>query len=199
MEELNRLDPRTVRRRVKQSQKAWKFIFDANHTSMSDLNQTAVEDGVRKYSYSLMFREWERYASVFSALEIHAGNHSRVGILGSTCAEVIFSFYGLNMVGADVSLIPSYTSLRPEKLLNTIREENLTDFIVADDFAQANLIAELFARRKKLGLRNIILLHVPVAGVTVHPALTAAQEAKYLQLKLLHRSACMENLLALSC
>ncbi len=144
-----------------------------------------------------MFREWERYASVFSALDIHAGNHSRVGILGSTCAEVIFSFYGLNMVGADVSLVPSYISLRPGKLQNTIRDEKLTDFIVTDDFAQANLIEDLFIQRKKLGLRNIIILHVPVAGVTVHPALTAVQEAKYLQLKLLHRSACMDHLLAI--
>ena len=195
MEDLNGLDPRAARRHVKQSQKAWKFIFDANHTSLADLNRTAVEDGVRKVSYGLMFREWERYASVFSALGIGAENHSRVGVLGSTCAEVIFAFYGLNMVGADVSLIPSYAALQPRKLLHTIREEHLTDFIVADDFAQADLIGDLFAQRKKLGLRKIILLHVPVAGVTVHPALSAAQEVKYLQLQFLYRSACMDHLL----
>ncbi len=178
------------------SQKAWKYIYDVNHTAMSDLNRTAVEDGARKYTYGMMFREWERYASVFSALEMTAGNHSRVGLLGSTSAEVIFSFYGLNMVGADVSLVPSYSALTPEKLLNTIVAEKLTDFIVTDDFAQPNLIADLFMRQKELGLRNIIILHVPVVGATVHPTLRAAQEAKYLQLKLMYGSACMENLLA---
>ncbi len=50
MEDRYRLDPGAERRHVKQSQKAWKFISDANHLSMADLNRTAVEDGVRKYS-----------------------------------------------------------------------------------------------------------------------------------------------------
>ena len=100
------------------------------------------------------------------------------------------------MVGADVSLVPSYSALTPEKLLNTIVAEKLTDFIVTDDFAQPNLITNLFMRQKELGLRNIIILHVPVVGATVHPTLRAAQEAKYLQLKLMYGSACMENLLA---
>ncbi len=181
---------------MKLPQKVWKFIHDVNYTAMSDPDRTAVEDGARKYTYGMMFREWERYAAVFSALGISAGNHARAGLLGSTCAEVIFSFYGLNMAGADVSLLPAYSVLTPEKLWNTIRDEHLTDFIVTDDFAQPGLIADLFRRRKELGLRNVIILHVPVAGVTVHPALRAAQEAKYLQLKLMYRSACMEHLLA---
>lgn len=196
MDHFSQSDPRTIRQQVQPSQKAWKYIYDVNHTAMSDLNRTAVEDGARKYTYDIMFREWKRYASVFSALEMTAGNHSRVGLLGSTCAEVIFSFYGLNMVGADVSLVPSYSALTPEKLLNTIVAEKLMDFIVTDDFAQPNLITNLFMRQKELGLRNIIILHVPVVGATVHPTLRAAQEAKYLQLKLMYGSACMENLLA---
>lgn len=125
-----------------------------------------------------------------------AGNHARVGLLGSTSAEVIFSFYGLNMVGADVSLVPSYSVLTPEKLWNTITAEQLTDLIVTDDFAQPKLISDLFGQRKEWGLRNVVILHVPVAGATVHPTLRAAQEAKYLQLKLIYKSACMEHLLA---
>lgn len=151
---------------------------------------------MRKYTYGLMFREWERYASVFSALGMTAEAGSRVGILGSTCAEVIFAFYGLNMVGASASLVPAYSALMPRRVLQTIRSEGLTDFIVTDDFAQASLISELFVRSKELGLKNIILLHVPVAGVTVNPMLVAVQEVKYLYLKSGCAPVYMDTLLA---
>ena len=121
------------RKNISRSQKAWKFIRDVNDIALRDLRKVAVRDGSREYTYGLMFREWDRYASVFSSLKMTGENSARVGILGSTCAEVIFSFYGLNMVGADVSVIPAYSSLTPKKILNTIRSENLTDFIVTDD------------------------------------------------------------------
>lgn len=143
-----------------------------------------------------MFREWDRYASVFSALGMTGQRQARVGILGSTCAEVIFSFYGLNMVGAEVSVVPAYSALTPRKVMRTIRGERLTDFIVTDDFAQANLIAELFAKKDALGLRNIVILHVPVVGPAVHAMLTSAQEAKYAHLKSWYGPMCMDNLLA---
>ena len=78
-----------ARQRISKNQKAWKYIRDVNNTSVSDLNRIAVVDGSRKYTYGLMFREWERYASVFSALGMTAEKHSRTGIFGSTSAEVI--------------------------------------------------------------------------------------------------------------
>lgn len=185
-----------ARQRIRQSQKAWKYIRDVTNTDVGNLNRIAIEDGARKYTYGLMFREWERYASVFSALGMTAENRSRVGILGSTSAEVIFAFYGLNMVGADVSLVPSYSSLTPRKVIETIRSEKLTDFIVTDDFAQANLIQELLARQSKLGLHNVLVLHVPVAGVTVNAALSAVQEAKHLYMQAMFGPVCMDTLLA---
>lgn len=184
------------RQRIRQNQKAWKYIRDVTNTDLGNLNRIAIEDGVRKYTYGLMFREWERYASVFSALGMTAENRSRVGILGSTCAEGIFAFYGLNMVGADVSLVPSYSSLTPRKVVETIRSEKLTDFIVTDDFAQANLIQELLSRQSELALRNILVLHVPVTGVTVNGALSAVQEAKHLYMQGLFGPVCMDTLLA---
>ena len=184
------------KKNVTQKQKAWKFIQDVTYCSVTDLNKTAIEDGTRKYSYGLMFREWERYASVFSALNMTNENNSRVGILGSTCAEVIFSFYGLNMVGADVSIIPTYSALTPKKVIQTITNEKLTDFIITDDFAQVNLIYDLLMKRSELGLKNVIILHVPITGVTVTPMLTAAQEAKYQYLKKMFQPVCMDELLA---
>ena len=185
-----------ARQRIRQTQKAWKYIRDVTNTDIGNLNRIAIEDGARKYTYGLMFREWERYASVFSALSMTAENRSRVGLLGSTCAEGIFAFYGLNMVGAEVSLVPSYSSLTPRKVIETIRREKLTDFIVTDDFAQANLIQELLARQSELGLHNVIVLHVPVAGVTVNAAFSAVQEAKHLYMQAMFGPVCMDTLLA---
>ena len=162
-----------AKQRIRQDQKLWKYIRDTNTASVIDLKRTAIADGKKTYTYGLMFREWERYASVFSALGMTGENRSRVGLLGSTSAKAIFAFYGLNMVGAEVSLIPSYSAFMPGKITQTIRSERLTDFIVTDEFAQADVIGELFLRKKSLGLKNIILLHVPANGVTVNPMLTA--------------------------
>lgn len=163
-----------ARQSVRLDQRSWKFIRDVNSTAVIDLRRIAIRDGEKQYTYGLMFREWERYASVFSALEMTGEKNSRTGILGSTCAEVIFSFYGLNMVGTNVSIIPTYSALTPRKVMNTIREEKLTDFIITDDFAQPNLINDLLVHRKDLGLNNVIVLHVPITGVTVNKMLTAA-------------------------
>ena len=75
------------RKRVPQSQKAWKYIRDVNNTELADLSAPALIDGNRTYTYGLMFREWERYASVFSALGMTGEKGARVGLLGSTSAE----------------------------------------------------------------------------------------------------------------
>ena len=184
-----------TRKRVPADQKAWKFIRDVTNTSVSNLGKTAVEDGARSYTYGLMFREWERYASVFSALGMTGENRSRVGLLGSTSAEAIFAFYGLNMVGAGVSLVPAYSALFTHKITETIRSEKLTDFIITDDFAQANLIQELLVQRRELGLNNVIVLHVPASGVTMHHMLTAVQESKHQYLRGFYGPICMDELL----
>ena len=142
--------------KIKQSQKAWKYIYASNSTDSRDLNRIALRDGRTDYTYGSMFHQWERYAAVFSALGMTEENHSRVGLMGSTCAEVIFSFYGLNMTGAEVSLVPVFSSFNPKRVLKTIREEKLTDFIFTDDFPQPNLLHALFRHKKELGLRNIV-------------------------------------------
>ena len=74
---------------IPRNQKAWKYIRDVTNTNIRNLNRNALVDGAGKYTYGLLFREWERYASVFSALGMTEENHSRVGLLGSTSAEVI--------------------------------------------------------------------------------------------------------------
>jgi acyl-coenzyme A synthetase/AMP-(fatty) acid ligase len=183
------------RRRVNRAQKAWKFILDVNSITLENLNDIAVYDGENEYTYGQMFKEWQRYGAVFSALGMTSLNKSKVGILGSTSAEVLFSVYGLNMTGAAVSIVPSYSAFFPHKIMETIRHEGLTDFIITDDFAQVNLINELLLHRMALGLNNIIILHVSVGGATVENVLTAAQEMKYMQVKSSCWPICMDELL----
>ena len=195
METVSIFDKMAAKRKIKQGQKAWKYIRDLCSQDLGDLNKTAVIDGSREFTYGSMFREWERYASVFSALDMTEAQNARVGILGSTSAEVIFSFYGLNMVGAQVSVITSYLSFNPNRIMETIREEKLTDFIMTDDMAQQELLRQLLLKRKELGLRHVILLHVSVDGPASLPMFTAAHEAKYASMKAVYQPICMETLL----
>ncbi|MDO4806482.1 MAG: AMP-binding protein [Coriobacteriales bacterium] len=181
--------------RIRQNQKAWKFIRDIAGASSQNLNRIAIRDGVNIYTYGLMFRQWERYASVFSALGMTKENHARVGLMGSGASEVVFAVYGLNMVGAQVSLVSSFSAFRPDRVMRTIQDENLTDFIVVDDLAQPNLIADLLEHKEQLGLRNVILLHATVGGPSVGKAMAAAHEAKYRYLQSWFGPICMDALL----
>lgn len=53
---------------VKVDQRAWKYIQEINSTSAACQNKVALNDGVKSYTYGLMFRMWERYASFFTAI-----------------------------------------------------------------------------------------------------------------------------------
>ena len=189
-------DVMTSRREVNANQRAWKYIRDLNEVTAGDLNKTAIIDGNKEYTYGQMFREWERHASVFSALGMTEMEHARVGILGSPSAETIFAFYGLNMVGAEISLVSSWTAFNFTRVKDSIVMEKLTDIILTDDLVQQDLVRELLLNRKELGLRHVIILHVPIAGPATIPMLTAAQEAKYALVKTLYHPICMETLLA---
>ena len=183
------------RKCINPEQKAWHYIKETNSLYTQDLNKTALADGKARYTYGMMFRQWERYASVFSALGMTLQEHSRVGVMGSVSAETVFCFYGLNMVGAEVSLVAAFKALKPSRMIQTIKDEHLTDFIVTDDFAQPELLNELLGRKEELGLRNVLLLHLPACGRSVDPLMTAAQEAKYIQLKNWYAPICMDVLL----
>ena len=195
MEAVSIYEMSAAKRKVKKEQRAWKYLRELCSLNSSDMNRLAVIDGNREYTYGQMFREWERYASVFTSLGMTEEENARVGVLGSTCAEVIFSFYGLNMVGAQVSLVASWSAFNFARIEETILQEKLTDFIITDDLAQPDLVRELLIRRKELGLRNVIVLHVSMAGAAAIPVMTAVQEARYASMKALYRPICMETLL----
>jgi hypothetical protein len=90
--------------------------------------------------------------------------------------ETVLAFYGLDMVGAGISIIPSYSAFSPAKILRVIEEEHLTDIIITDDFAQANLVRRLLSQKDQLGLDNVVLLHVPASLLQKLLAIDASPE-----------------------
>ncbi len=172
--------------------KLWTYVKEHNQSSP---DKVAIVDGAARYTYGEMFDQWDRYAAAFTGLGMTGKNHARVGILGSTSAEATFAIYGLNMVGAEVSLLGTFFAFNTQRIISTIRSENLTDIILTDDFAQPALFDELLKRQAELKIRHIILLHVPIAGSTVNKAITYGQEYKYKSMKSWIGYLSMETLL----
>ena len=195
METASIYEKMAPRRKIDQNLNSWKYIQELCSLTDDDLNKTAIIDGSKEFTYDQMLQEWKHYASVFSALEMTEEQNARVGILGSPSIETIFAFYGLNMVGAEISLVSSWSAFNFKRVKDTIVDEGITDCIVTDDLVQQDLVRELLLNRKELGLRHIIILHVPIAGPAAIPMLTAAQEARYAAVKVLYNPICMESLL----
>ena len=143
-------------------QKCWSMIKELNSYSQDRLNATAIVEGTRKYSYREMFSMWKRYAAVFSALGITGKAGSRVAMTGASSAEVISAFYGLNMTGASASIVLSMDFADPQKWENLVRQEHITDLVLDDCKITPELLKRLLNEKYRLGLGNIIVLHVNV-------------------------------------
>ena len=177
---------------INQDQKAWSFIKQYN---IANSDKTAIKDGSFAYTYEDIFKHWESYAKVFTALGMTGARKARAGLLGSTSAETVFAFYGLNMVGAQISMLGTPFSFSQKKIISAIENEKLTDLILTDDFAQPKIIFDLLMKKQSLGLNNIIM-HIPAAGGTVDKMMTYGQEYKYAYMKQWLSPVCMDTLIA---
>ena len=144
-------------------QKSWKFIKELNSYSKDRLDAAAVADGRREYTYRQMFRKWERYAEVFSALDITGKNHSRVMMKGTPSTEIISAVYALNMTGASVSLTRDQTD-DISRLRDLAKRENITDLILPDMGLSVRQLKKIRKEKDDLGIRNIIVIHIPHIG-----------------------------------
>ena len=72
------IETRTSDHRIA-DQKAWKFIKELNSVSSERLETIALASGNRSYAYRQIFRKWDHYAEVFSAIGLTGKDHSRVG------------------------------------------------------------------------------------------------------------------------
>lgn len=155
----NRMKDKTISK-----QKMWKLVEETNSISDARINNIAIIDGVRSYTYRQMFREWRRFAETFTALGINGKNHSRVAITSAIATEVIFSTYALNMVGASVSVVYQIDTMLPERFREMIRTEHITDLILVDYCIIPSFLKNLMNDKEELGLRNIIVVHSEVTG-----------------------------------
>ncbi len=176
-------------------QKSWQFIHELNSVTNERLDSVALRDNRRTYTYRQMFRKWERYAEVFSALGIGEAAHSRVGVMGTTALEPSFAFYALNMVGASVSMLSMFELLDIEGCLESIKQEGITDLIVSDLFAQPDFVSRVLAIRERIGLRNIIIIKSPYGGRLGNDAIEAMSVQNYLMLKRTPGILCMDDLM----
>lgn len=191
---LARVEERMESHEITQ-QKSWKLIRELNSTSDSRLDEIALRDSRRTYTYRQMFRKWERFAEVYSALGIGEAAGSRVGVLGVSGLEPTFAFYALNMVGASVSMLSPIQLTDMEGLLKSIEFEKITDLVVSDLFAQPLLMTRLLAERERLGLRNIIVMKSPYGGRLGDDRIEAFCAQNYLTLKRTQGLLFMDDLL----
>ena len=159
------------------------------------LCRTAVIDCAAAYTYGQMFSLWEQYARVFSALDMTEHCHARVGIAGTISAEPLFAFFGLNMTGAEVSML-SYPDFLPGGYWKTMVErEHLTDLILSDIMITPEQWPLLLQAKQELGLHNIILLHTRLGGPCTGPAEMIYNEYNYHALKNIDDTVFMDDLL----
>lgn len=143
-------------------QKSWKFIKELNSYSEERLNAVAlIEDG-KEITYRQMFRKWERYAETFTALGITGGGQARVGLVPEASASSVYALYGLNMVGASVSMLSALQLMDGKRLRKTVEKEGLTDLILSDMYVMPEMLQRLMKQKEALGLRHIILIHTPM-------------------------------------
>ena len=169
--------------KISNDQCIWKYIKSRNTVKPSQVCRTALIDCTREYTYGQMFVEWEHYARVFSALGMTGENNSRVAIAGSISAEPLFSFYGLNMTGATVSMF-SYPDFLPSGQWKTmVQKEKITDLVLSDIMISPEMWPEIEKAKEDLGIRNIILLHSLMGGPCTGPAELIYNEVNYHRLK----------------
>jgi len=176
-------------------QRCWSFIKELNSYSEERLDSVALHDGYRTYTYRQMFRYWERYAEAFSAIQLTGENHSRVGLIGAQQTETVNAFYALNMTGASVSLIYHLDLYDEKRIRNMIKMEKITDLVISEVFAFPKTMERLLRDRKKLGLRNIILLESPMGGEFPIPMLEGVRKMNTLMFRELSGGLLMEDLL----
>lgn len=135
-------------------EKSWELIKRKNS---SNLNKTAISEGVGRISYQKMFENWDNHAKAFSALGITRDNNSRVLTLMPNVATTNYIDYSLDMTGAVCDFVDPTSNT--EKIEKYLVEEKITD-IIALDLIYAQSISKIAEKcRSEYGIRNIIVCH----------------------------------------
>ena len=176
-------------------QKIWSFIKELNSFDDEHLDAVAIYDGCRKYTYRQMFRKWDQYAEVFSALGITGENGSCVGILPDFASEPLFALYALNMTGASVSMVHVLDFMDVKRWDKMIEKEGITDIVVCDTKINSVILKKVIDSKEELGIRNIIVLHNTRKNKYDLPGVQMKNMENYRQLKNLKGILFMDELL----
>ncbi|MBR2743260.1 MAG: acyl--CoA ligase [Clostridia bacterium] len=176
-------------------QKSWQFIKELNSQTEAQLNAVAIVQGKREFTYRQMFRMWERYAEVFSALNITEKRRSRVVLITTPDAKAVFMIYALNMLGVSVS-VANFGDLLDEELWeNLIKKEGITDAVLCAQWVQPSVMERVLESKKRLGLRNIIVYQTPSGDPFAPQGYDFLNAVNYLRLKRRFDVLFMEELL----
>ena len=134
-------------------------------------------------------------SKAFSAMDITGKHHSRVMLKGTPSIEVICAMYALNMTGASVSLIRDQAG-DPDKLRDLVKREKITDIILPDIGLTRRQLSMLKKEQKDLGIRNIIVMHIPRFGWTEPRWAERESMESYVELKRTPGVLFMDDLLA---
>ncbi|MCR5233684.1 MAG: AMP-binding protein [Lachnospiraceae bacterium] len=176
-------------------QKTWQFIKELNSFSKERLDSVAIVDGRTEYTYRKMFRKWERYAEVFSALGMTGEKGARVLVRGTPVAETSFAVFGLNMTGASVSLGMQKGANSITRLKGICKNENITDLLVTDNNLSERYLRRTVKEKKALGIRNVIVMHTPRMGEFAYPWEEGECLCRYRRLKRIDGVLFMDDLL----
>ena len=176
-------------------QKVWKFIMELNSFSEERLDSVAFADGRTEYTYRKMFKRWERYAEVFSALGLTGKDHARAALRSTPAAETVFALFALNMTGASVSLDLEIGANSMARLRGLKENENITDYILTDVDLDERYLRDVMKVKDELGIRNVIVIHVPKMGEFAWPWEERESLRRYFRLKKIEGVLFMDDLL----
>ena len=126
--------------------KAYDYIYIENKAYPNDI---AFNYYGRKITYSSFFQETEKAAKAFLKLGIHEGDI--VAVIAVSLPEVIYSFYGLNRIGAVANMIDPRTSA--EGIREYIEEADIKTVVVID-LAYEKIVKVI----QKSGVKNVIVV-----------------------------------------
>lgn len=138
-------------------QKYWSFIKELNSFSEERLDCPAFIIGKKKISYRQMFKDWERFAAIFSALDITEEKNARVGLMTTLSLDCISMIYAANMTGASVSMIHPVDVIGEDRFEALVEKEGITDLILASDVTKPEVLRRVLASKEKLSLKNVIV------------------------------------------
>ena len=171
------------------------FVKELNSFSEKQLDQTALVCGGRSLSYRKMFRVWDRYVQVFTALGITAESRSRIAHVADVDMESIHVFYGARITGAAVSEFLLVDVLDEKRIGLSFQKEQITDLVIDADLLKPDMLRMLSEKKKSYGIHNLIVYFPKMTPESARMPLSAPKRALHRHLRRVPGVLFMDELL----